>query len=112
MNILLAEDDVRLGQLVSHMLKKKGGYRVDWVEQGGDAYDYALASHYDVLILDWMMPEKDGITVCRELRSAGYGGPILMLTAKDAIQDRVEGLDAGADDYLVKPFEMDELFAR
>lgn len=112
MNILLAEDDVRLGQLVSHMLKKKGGYRVDWVEQGGDAYDYALASHYDVLILDWMMPEKDGITVCRELRSSGYGGPILMLTAKDALQDRVEGLNAGADDYLVKPFEMDELFAR
>ncbi|WP_053365132.1 response regulator transcription factor [Bacillus sp. FJAT-27245] len=112
MNILLAEDDVRLGQLVSHMLKKKGGYRVDWVEQGDDSYDYALASHYDVLILDWMMSGKDGVTVCRELRSAGYCGPILMLTAKDALQDRVEGLDAGADDYLVKPFEMDELLAR
>ncbi|MFJ5714055.1 response regulator transcription factor [Neobacillus sp. NPDC093127] len=112
MNILLAEDDTRLGQLISHMLIKKGGYRVDWVEQGEDAYDYALASHYDVVILDWMMPVKDGISVCRELRSEGYGGPILMLTAKDAVQDRVEGLDAGADDYLVKPFEIDELLAR
>lgn len=112
MNILLAEDDTKLGGLVSHMLKKKGGYRVDWVEHGADAYDYALASHYDVLVLDWMMPEKDGVTVCRDLRSDGYGGPILMLTAKDAVQDRVEGLDAGADDYLVKPFEMDELLAR
>ncbi|RHW41622.1 DNA-binding response regulator [Neobacillus notoginsengisoli] len=112
MNILLAEDDTRLGQLITHMLKKKGGFRVDWVENGADAYDYTLAAHYDVLILDWMMPEKDGVTVCRELRSQGYSGPILMLTAKDAVQDRVEGLDAGADDYLVKPFEMDELLAR
>ncbi|NHM31903.1 response regulator transcription factor [Neobacillus terrae] len=112
MNILLAEDDTRLGKLISHMLKKKGGFRVDWVEQGEDAYDFTLASHYDVVILDWMMPVMDGISVCRKLRSEGYGGPILMLTAKDAIQDRVEGLDAGADDYLVKPFEMDELFAR
>jgi DNA-binding response OmpR family regulator len=112
LNILLAEDDTRLGQLISHMLKKKGGYHVDWVEHGDDAYDYVLASHYDVVILDWMMPVKDGISVCKQLRSEGYGGPILMLTAKDALQDRVEGLDAGADDYLVKPFEMDELIAR
>lgn len=112
MNILLAEDDVRLGELVVHMLKKKGGYQVDWVQEGGDAYDYATSSHYDILILDWMMPGGDGTDVCRRLRKDGYSGAILMLTAKDTVEDRVEGLDAGADDYLVKPFELAELLAR
>ncbi|WP_342044182.1 response regulator transcription factor [Bacillus sp. OTU530] len=112
MNILLAEDDVRLGELVVHMLKKKGGYQVDWVQEGGDAYDYAKSSHYDILILDWMMPGGDGTDVCRRLRKDGYSGAILMLTAKDTVEDRVEGLDAGADDYLVKPFELAELLAR
>ncbi|MFV2047880.1 response regulator transcription factor [Metabacillus sp. YM-086] len=112
MNLLLAEDDVKLGELTTYMLKKKGKYQVDWVENGEDAYDYAIASHYDVIILDWMMPRGDGIEVCKKLRVEGYGGAILMLTAKDAIQDRVMGLDAGADDYLVKPFEIEELLAR
>ncbi|WP_426449894.1 response regulator transcription factor [Paenibacillus sp. S-38] len=112
MNILLAEDDDRLGELVAHMLKKKAGYRVDWVMTGGDAYDYAVAAHYDILILDWMMPGGDGVEACRRLRRSGYTGAVLMLTAKDALQDRIEGLDAGADDYLVKPFEIDELLAR
>ncbi|OLN22199.1 DNA-binding response regulator [Domibacillus antri] len=112
MNILLAEDDLQLGELVRFMLKKKGGYNVDWVTEGEDAYDYASASHYDVLVLDWMMPNGDGIDVCRDLRRDGYSGAILMLTAKDAVEDRVAGLDSGADDYLVKPFEIDELLAR
>lgn len=79
---------------------------------GEDAYDYAAASHYDVLILDWMMPNGSGIDVCRRLRKEGYSGAILMLTAKDTVEDRVEGLDSGADDYLIKPFEIDELLAR
>ncbi|MFD0828103.1 response regulator transcription factor [Neobacillus sp. M.A.Huq-85] len=112
MNILLAEDDVNLGELIVYMLKKKGGYQVEWVLKGEDAYDYASFSHYDVLIMDWMMPNGDGVSVCRRLRKNGYSGAILMLTAKDTIQDRIEGLDSGADDYLVKPFEIDELLAR
>lgn len=112
MNLLLAEDDQHLGELVVHMLKKKGGYNVDWVMRGDEAYDYAFASHYDVLILDWMMPGEDGVDVCRRLRKERYAGAILMLTAKDALQDRIQGLDSGADDYLVKPFEIDELLAR
>lgn len=112
MNILLVEDDLQLGELVGFMLKKKGGYKVDWVMEGDDAYEYAKASHYDVIILDWMMPNGDGISVCRRLRSEGYSGAILMLTAKDALEDRINGLDAGADDYLIKPFEFDELHAR
>jgi DNA-binding response OmpR family regulator len=111
MKILLAEDELRLGQLIAHMLNKKG-YLVDWVTQGEDAYEYASASYYDVLILDWMMPGEDGVSVCRRLRQNRYEGAILLLTAKDALHDRVEGLDAGADDYLVKPFEFEELFAR
>ncbi len=112
MNILLAEDDFQLGELVEYMLKKKGGYNVDLVMDGEDAYDYAKASHYDILILDWMMPNEDGVSVCRRLRLSGYSGAILMLTAKDAVEDRIIGLDAGADDYLVKPFEIEELLAR
>jgi DNA-binding response OmpR family regulator len=112
MNVLLAEDDVKLGELITYMLEKKANYQVEWVQTGEDAYDYASASHYDVIIMDWMMPNGDGVEICRQLRNDSYGGAILMLTAKDALQDRVVGLDAGADDYLVKPFEIDELLAR
>lgn len=112
MKLLLAEDDLRLGELTVHLLKRKTGCTIDWVTTGSEAYDYAQASSYDVVVLDWMMPEGDGRETCARLRKSGYGGAILMLTARDALQDRVEGLDAGADDYLVKPFEMDELLAR
>ncbi|MBM7690930.1 DNA-binding response OmpR family regulator [Peribacillus deserti] len=112
MNILLAEDDVKLGELIKYMLKKKGGYKAEWVTEGEDAYYYATTSHYDVVILDWMMPNGSGVDICRRLRKEGYSGAILMLTAKDSVQDRIEGLDSGADDYLVKPFEIDELLAR
>ncbi|MGJ7035490.1 two-component system OmpR family response regulator [Anoxybacillus eryuanensis] len=112
MKVLLAEDDIYLGELIVHLLKKKGVEHIDWVQEGEDAYDYALASFYDVIILDWMLPNGDGVSVCQRLRKNGYHGAILMLTAKDAVQDRVEGLEAGADDYLVKPFEIDELMAR
>ncbi len=112
MKILLAEDDVRLGELIAHMMKRKAGYTVDWVTTGREAYDYATASSYDVIVLDWMMPDGNGRDACAKLRKNGYAGAILMLTAKDALRDRVEGLDAGADDYLVKPFETEELLAR
>jgi len=111
MHILLAEDDRRLGILISHMLKKEH-HTVEWVTNGKEAYDYASLTTYDLLILDWMMPELDGIDVCIKLRKEGYNGAILMLTARDALDDRVKGLDAGADDYLLKPFAFEELFAR
>lgn len=111
MLLLLAEDDKRLGNLVVHMLKKEK-HQVDWVQNGEDALLFAKNSNYDLIILDWMMPKKDGITVCKELRSYGYDGAILMVTAKDGLEDRVKGLDYGADDYIVKPFEFAELFAR
>lgn len=111
MKILLAEDDSQLGELIVYMLNKNG-YQVEWVMEGEDAFYYAANSHYDVLILDWMMPNGDGVEVCRRLRKQSYPGAILMLTAKDTVEDRIEGLDAGADDYLVKPFEIGELLAR
>jgi DNA-binding response OmpR family regulator len=112
MNVLLAEDDNRLGDLMVYMLKKKGNCNVEWVKEGDDAFYYATSAHYDVIIMDWMMPNGDGVDVCKRLRKQGYSGAILMLTAKDTVQDRIEGLDSGADDYLVKPFEFDELLAR
>ncbi|MEX2459730.1 MAG: response regulator transcription factor [Paenibacillaceae bacterium] len=111
MKILLAEDHVKLGKLIVHMLKKEC-HSVDWVLNGNDVLDYLATEDYDLLILDWMMPGKDGVIVCRELRASGYSKGILMLTARDTLGDRVEGLDAGADDYLMKPFEFPELFAR
>ncbi len=111
MHILLAEDDLRLGRLVQHMLEKED-IKVDWVVEGGVAFEYAVYSSYDIIILDWMMPGESGLNVCDRLRKQGYQGAILMLTAKDAVEDRVLGLDIGADDYLVKPFEFSELMAR
>ncbi|OKO95255.1 Transcriptional regulatory protein basR/pmrA [Geobacillus proteiniphilus] len=109
---MLAEDDLHLGELIVHLLKKKGIDHIDWVQEGEDAYDYAMAEFYDVVVLDWMLPNGDGVDICRRLRQNGYTGAILMLTAKDAVQDLVTGLEAGADDYLIKPFEIDELVAR
>lgn len=111
MKILLAEDDERLGKVICHLLGRES-YQVDWVKNGRDAYEYATLSSYDVMVLDWMMPKMDGIEVCRKLRNDGYQGTILFLTAKDALEEVVTGLDAGADDYLIKPFEFEELLAR
>src|SRR3954454_20737885 len=112
MNVLLAEDDDRLGDLMVYMLKKKGNCNVEWVKEGDDALYYATSAHYDVIIMDWMMPNGDSVDICRRLRKKGYSGAILMLTAKDTVQDRIEGLAAGADVYLVNPFEMGELMPR
>lgn len=111
MRVLLAEDDFRLGKLVKHMLQKNN-IQADWVLNGEAACDYALYGAYDVVVLDWLMPVRTGIEACVLLRRGGYQGAILMLTAKDALSDRVQGLDSGADDYVVKPFEFAELFAR
>lgn len=111
MRILLAEDDKRLSKMLAFLLKKEK-YIVDCVYDGQEAIDYAELSDYDIVILDWMMPKKDGIVVCRELRQKKKQMAILMLTARDALEDRIEGLDSGADDYLAKPFEFPELLAR
>ena len=111
MKVLLAEDDLKLGKLTQYMLEQNG-IATEWVTTGDAIYDYAMYEEYDVLVLDWMMPKMSGVDACRQLREAGYQRAILLLTARDAIEDRVTGLDAGADDYLVKPFEFAELMAR
>ena len=111
MRVLLAEDDKRLGKLIKYMLEQNQ-IQVEWVTNGSDIYEYATYTEYDILILDWMMPGESGVSACERLRQDGYQRAILMLTARDSIEDRVTGLDAGADDYLVKPFEFAELLAR
>ena len=111
MKLLFAEDDRDLSRAVRTLLTR-AGYTVDAVYDGQDAIDYAEAGEYDGLILDWMMPEQDGLSVLRALRASGNATPCLMLTARDAVEDRVSGLDTGADDYLPKPFSTTELLAR
>jgi len=111
MKVLLLEDDVRLSGLITRGLRRDGN-AVDPTARVEDARWLAAESVYDVLVLDVMLPDGDGFSLCRELRSAGNWTPVLMLTARDAVEDRVRGLDVGADDYLVKPFAFAELFAR
>ena len=111
MKILLAEDDINLGKLLSIMLRKRN-IAVTWVEDGEAAYEKVYSDGFDVVVLDWMMPHLSGIELCKRLREEEYQGNILLLTAKDAVADKVQGLNAGADDYLVKPFDMEELVAR
>ena len=111
MKILFAEDDRDLSIAVKTLLERTG-YLVDTVHDGAEALAYAEAESYDGMILDWMMPEKDGVETLREMRYKGITTPCLLLTARDAIEDRVTGLDAGADDYLPKPFNGKELLAR
>jgi len=112
MRILVAEDDVRLAGLLEESLAE-AGWQVDVVHNGRVAYDRLLTdTGFDVALLDWMLPGMDGVTVARRLRSIGMATPILMLTARGDVRDRIDGLDAGADDYLPKPFDLDELLAR
>jgi len=111
MRILLAEDEARVAAFIAKGLREQA-YAVDVAPDGAQAAYLASVNEYDLLILDVMLPRKDGRAVCRELRAAGLRTPILMLTARDAIDDRVAGLDAGADDYLTKPFDFKELLAR
>lgn len=111
MRLLLIEDDERIADAISEDLSDQN-YTVDVVYDGQSGWEYAEISTYDLILLDVMLPEIDGITLCRRLRQTGIQTPILLLTAKDAIRDRVLGLDAGADDYLVKPFDLQELSAR
>ena len=113
MRVLVAEDDVRLADLLDQSLTE-AGWEVEVVHDGRSAYGRSLPDGlpYDVLLLDWMLPEMDGVTVCRRLRDLGVTTPVLMLTARGDVRDRISGLDAGADDYLPKPFDLDELLAR
>jgi DNA-binding response OmpR family regulator len=111
MRILLVEDERQAAQLLAKGLREQS-YAVDIAADGEAALLLAHDNDYDLIVLDVMLPRKDGLTVCRELRAARCAVPVLMLTARDALQDRVAGLDTGADDYLVKPFAFQELLAR
>jgi len=109
--ILLVEDETRVAGFIARGLREQA-YAVDIAPNGEQAVYLASVNSYDLVILDLMIPIKDGYAVCRELRASGLRIPILMLTARDAVDDRVAGLDCGADDYLVKPFDFKELLAR
>src|SRR5215471_3414141 len=111
MRILLVEDEPDAARILAKGLRRQK-YAVDVAADGEEAEYQASVNDYDLIILDVMLPRKDGLDVCRELRAAGSAVPILMLTARDAVQDRIAGLDAGADDYLSKPFDLHELLAR
>jgi len=111
MRILVVEDEHKIAQALKRGLEQER-FAVDLAFDGEDGLASAQAEEYDLLVLDRMLPGKDGVTICQELRKLGNHTPILMLTAKDHVRDRVQGLDAGADDYLIKPFSFEELLAR
>lgn len=111
MRILLVEDEPNAARMLAKGLREET-YAVDLAPDGEQALEQAHANDYDLVILDVMLPRKNGFQVCKELRDSGSAVPVLMLTARDALEDRVHGLDAGADDYLSKPFEFAELLAR
>lgn len=111
MRILVIEDDQKVAGFIKKGLIEES-YAVDVCHDGTDGAFWATANEYDVILLDIMLPKKDGITVCKELRAQGMAAPILMLTARDSVDDKIRGLDAGADDYLAKPFSFGELLAR
>lgn len=111
MHVLLVEDERKIAAYIKRGLEEQG-YAVDVAYTGTEAVDWIMVSAFDLIVLDLMLPGVDGLSVCRELRARDIRTPVLMLTARDGIDDRVVGLDAGADDYLVKPFAIKELLAR
>lgn len=111
MRILLVDDEEELAEPLQRILTNQG-YVVDSANSGDRGWELAQSGNYDLLILDWMMPAMSGVEICSQLRQEGDSTPVLILTAKDTLDDRVAGLDSGADDYLVKPFELRELLAR
>jgi len=111
MRILVVDDDIKLCKNVTHALSLDL-YSVDGIHDGCEAIDYINLYKYDLLVLDWMLPGATGIEICQYARKLGFDGGILMLTAKDSTQNIIEGLDHGADDYIIKPFKLDELLAR
>lgn len=111
MKILIVEDEIKLANAIKRAMELRK-YTADIAHNGSDGYDLALTEDYDLIILDIMLPGIDGISLCSKLRKNGVHTPVLMLTAKGQIADKITGLDAGADDYVVKPFSFEELFAR
>lgn len=111
MRILLVEDDLRIGENLSQILTSKH-YLVDWATTITKAEELIFSLDYDLLIIDWMLPDGDGVSLCRSLRGEGLTMPILIMTARSQVEDKVDGLNAGADDYITKPFVMEELLAR
>ena len=111
MRVLVVEDDIGISRFI-HQGLKEAGYAVDVAADGSEGMRYAIATDYDVIVLDVLLPKIDGLSVLKDLRQRGLQTPVLLLTALDTIQDRVLGLDAGADDYLIKPFDFTELLAR
>jgi len=111
MRILLVEDEKKMSSFIDRGLREEG-FAVDAAFDGETGWDYANTNDYDLIILDLMLPKMNGIAVCSKIREKGLRVPVLMLTARDAVEDKVKGLDAGADDYLTKPFAFDELLAR
>ncbi len=111
MRILVVEDEAKVSAFIRQALEEEG-HAVDVAADGDSGLRFAFATEYDLLILDWLLPGHDGLEVCRAVRAAGWPVPILMLTARDAVADRIAGLDTGADDYLTKPFALGELLAR
>ncbi|WP_312101716.1 response regulator transcription factor [Pygmaiobacter massiliensis] len=111
MKLLLVEDEKAMAEALKEILQKNN-YSVDTCYDGEEGRDFALTALYDVIILDINLPKMDGITVLREIRTSDIGTPVILLTARDATKDKVDGLDSGADDYLTKPFKSDELLAR
>ena len=111
MRILIVEDEPNIAAYIKRGLQEHG-YAIDVATTGQEALDWIAVAPYDQMVLDIMLPEMNGLEVCRELRNQGHHMPVLMLTARDSVDDRVAGLDAGADDYLVKPFALKELLAR
>ncbi len=111
MRILLVEDEKKMSSFIDRGLREEG-FAVDAAFDGETGWDYANTNDYDLIILDLMLPKMNGIAVCGKIREKGLRVPVLMLTARDAVEDKVKGLDAGADDYLTKPFAFDELLAR
>jgi DNA-binding response OmpR family regulator len=111
MNILIVEDERRLADALTHIIKQEGN-NVDAVYTGTDGLDYALSGQYDIAVLDVMLPEINGFEIVRRMREAKISTPVLILTAKGEVSDRVHGLDSGADDYMQKPFAAEELLAR
>jgi heavy metal response regulator len=111
MRILVIEDERKIASFIKRGLREEG-YTVDTAFDGEEGYRLTAENDYALIILDIMLPKKDGITLCRQLRNDGIQSPVLILTAKDSVQDKVKGLDSGADDYLTKPFAFEELLAR
>ncbi len=111
MRILVVEDEKKMASFLERGLKEEG-YAIDLAEDGEKGWEYAMTNEYDLLILDWMLPKMSGVDLCQKVRKTGSQVPVLILTAKDSVEDKIHGLDQGADDYLTKPFSFEELLAR